>query len=276
MEVLRMGLKDNIISFRKDISKHFQADLAKERNVLGRKIGEARKKEGLTQGELSELLSHFGVNVKTPAVNKWEKGETVPNAYQLVALCHALNIEGGLDFFTGPVVPKKEVLNAQGLRMLNNYREFLESNPRYTINYHVAMIEMPVSLLPASAGYGDFLDDETMETREFPASSVPEGADFAVPVDGDSMEPLYHDGQLAWIQLMPYLNVGDVGLFIVDGHGYIKTYDEREPDEDEYEEFIDSDGVLHPQVVLISQNKEYQPKIIKPDMDFRVVGRVLN
>jgi phage repressor protein C with HTH and peptisase S24 domain len=62
----------------------------------------------------------------------------------------------------------------------------------------------------------------------------------------------------------------------VDGHGYIKTYDEREPDEDEYEEFIDSDGVLHPQVVLISQNKEYQPKIIKPDMDFRVVGRVLN
>ena len=40
-----MGLKDNIISFRKDISKHFQADLAKERNVLGRKIGEARKKE---------------------------------------------------------------------------------------------------------------------------------------------------------------------------------------------------------------------------------------
>ena len=271
-----MGLKDNIISFRKDISKHFQADLAKERNVLGRKIGEARKKAGITQGELSELLSHFGVNVKTPAVNKWEKGETVPNAYQLVALCHALNIEGGLDFFTGPVVPKKEVLNAQGLRMLNNYREFLESNPRYTINYHVAMIEMPVSLLPASAGFGEYLSDEQMETREFPASSVPEGADFAVPVDGDSMEPLYHDGQLAWIQLMPYLNVGDVGLFIVDGHGYIKTYDEREPDEDCYDAYLDSDGVLHPQIVLISQNKEYQPKIITPTMNFRVVGRVLN
>ena len=57
---------------------------------------------------------------------------------------------------------------------------------------------------------------------------------------------------------------------------YNLLYDEREPDEDEYEEFIDSDGVLHPQVVLISQNKEYQPKIIKPDMDFRVVGRVMN
>ena len=268
--------KDNIISFPKDISKHFQADMAKERNVLGRKIAEARKKAGITQGELSELLTHFGVHVKTPGVNKWEKGETVPNAYQLVALCHALNIEGGLDFFTGPVIPKKEVLNAQGLRMLNSYREFLESNPRYTINYHVAMIEMPVSLLPASAGYGDFLGDENMERREFPASSVPDGADFAVPVDGDSMEPLYQDGQLAWIQKTVSLNVGDVGLFVVDGHGFIKTYDEQEPGDEEYEEYLDSDGVLHPQVVLISQNKAYEPKIITPTMDFRVVGRVLN
>lgn len=56
--------------------------------------------------------------------------------------------------------------------MLNNYREFLESNPLYTINYHVAMIEMLVSLLPASAGFSEFLGDEQMEKREFPASSV--------------------------------------------------------------------------------------------------------
>ena len=45
---------------------------------------------------------------------------------------------------------------------------------------------------------------------------------------------------------------------------------------EEYEEYLDSDGVLHPQVVLISQNKAYPPKIITPAMDFRVVGRVLN
>ena len=115
-----------------------------------------------------------------------------------------------------------------------------------------------------------------MEAREFPASSVPDGADFAVPVDGDSMEPLYQDGQLAWIQLTPSLNVGDVGLFIVDGHGYIKTYDEQEPDEEVYEDFLDCDGFLHPQIVLISQNRDYDPKIITPSMDFRIVGRVLN
>lgn len=271
-----MDSKDNILYFKRDISKHFQADMAKERNVLGRKIGEARKKAGITQGELSKLLTHFGVHVKTPGVNKWEKGETVPNAYQLMALCHALNIEDGLDFFTGPVMPRKEVLNAQGLRLLNAYRDFLEGNPRYTVNYEVTMIEMPVSLYPASAGFGEYLDGEEMDKQEFPASSVPDGADFAVPVDGDSMEPLYQDGQLVWVHQTPNINVGDVGLFLIDGHGYIKTYDERMPDEDDFESYLDSYGVLHPQVVLISQNKKYKPKVIEPGMDFRVVGRVLN
>ena len=127
---------------------------------------------------------------------------------------------------------------------------------------------MPVSLLPASAGTGDYLDDECFEKKTFPASSVPEGADFAVPVDGDSMEPLYKDGQLAWIQATSSLNVGDVGLFTVDGHGFIKNYDEKEPDEEHPEEYLDSNGVLHPQVILISQNKEYEPKIITPNMMF--------
>ncbi len=264
------------IPLYRDLSRHFRADLARERNILGGKIREARKKAGLTQGELSALLSRFGVSVKTPGVNKWETGESVPNAYQLMALCHALEIENGLAFFTGPVAGGNEVLNAQGLRMLESYRGFLEDNPRYTVRHHVEMIEMPVSLLPASAGCGDFLDGESMEKREFPASAVPEGADFAVPVDGDSMEPLYHDGQLAWIQLTPNLNVGDVGLFIADGQGYIKTYDEREPEKERYEDYLDSDGILHPRVVLLSQNPAYEPKAITPGMDFRIVGRVLN
>ena len=88
------------------------------------------------------------------------------------------------------------------------------------------MVTMHVSLFAASAGYGDYLDDEKFEMMEFPANTVPDGAQFAVPVDGDRMEPLYKDGQLVWVQQCTDLNVGDVGLFVVDGHGYIKTYDE--------------------------------------------------
>ena len=263
----------NVVPLKRDLSKHFRADLAKDRNIIGQKIAAARKKAGLSQPELSELLLRNGVHILTPGLSKWEKGETIPNAYQLLALCDALNIETGLQYFMGVPALKREALNNEGLRMLNSYREYLESKPRYTNQHRVEMIRMRVSQLPASAGYGDYLDDESFETMQFPASAVPDGADFAVPVDGDSMEPLFHDGELAWIQLTPEVNVGDIGLFILDGSGYIKLYDEREPED--AEEYIDSNGFLHPQIVLISQNDSYEPMVITPEMDFRVVGKVL-
>ena len=263
-----------IIPLHADHSQRFQADLAKERNILGTKIKAARNKTGLTQKQFAEILSEYGVSIKTPGVNKWEKGETIPNAYQLMALCHALKIENGLDYFTGPVVARQETLNTEGLRMLNHFRSYLEATPRYTNQHFVEWIEKPVSLFPASAGFGDYLDDERFEIKEFPASSVPEDADFAVPVNGDSMEPLYVHGQLAWIQQTTQLNIGETGLFVIEGEGFIKTYDEREPDDPEA--YLDSYGVLHPQIVLISQNPKYDPKIITPEMNFRIIGRVLN
>ena len=34
----------------------------------------------------------------------------------------------------------------------------------------------------------------------FPEKSVPKGADFGVRVSGDSMEPVYHDGQIVWVE----------------------------------------------------------------------------
>ena len=264
------------IPLHPDLSSRYQADMARERNIVGKKINAARKKLGITQTDFAKNLSLYGVRIKTPGVNKWENGETVPNAYQLLAVCHALQIEGGLDYFTGPLVPRKEILNTEGLRNLNQFREFLESKPRFTNQHHVEKIRKPVSLYSASAGFGDYLDDERFEIKEFPAGSVPEDADFAVPVDGDSMEPLYVDGQLAWVQLTPQLSVGDTGLFVIDGEGFIKTYDERQPDDFETEIYLDSNGVLHPRIVLISQNSKYEPMVIKPGMDFRIVGRVLN
>ena len=78
---------------------------------------------------------------------------------------------------------------------------------------------------------------------------------FGVRVCGDSMEPVYHDGQIAWIQECSELSPGEVGIFMYDGDGYIKMYDEQEPCEAERYDFTDSDGTLHMQSVLISYKK---------------------
>ena len=119
-------------------------------------------------------------------------------------------------------------------------------------------------------------DTPYLSSTTVPMISVPAGASFAVRVSGDSMEPVLHDGQYAWVEECTRLNPGEVGLFVVDGEGFIKVYDEQEPEGDDAEDFTDSEGIRHPQPVLVSCNEDYAPKVIGAGMNFRIVGRVLN
>jgi repressor LexA len=114
-----------------------------------------------------------------------------------------------------------------------------------------------------------------MELRSFPARTIPADADFAIQIDGNSMEPFYRDGQIVWIKRTPELSPGDVGLFIVDDEGFIKVYEEEEPEENEMDEYADSDGRIRPKIVLISYNEEYPPRYISPNTRFEIVGKVV-
>ena len=51
----------------------------------------------------------------------------------------------------------------------------------------------------------------------------PKGAAYAVRVQGDSMEPAFHDGDIAFVN-HDALSNGDVGIFCVDGGTVIKQY----------------------------------------------------
>lgn len=257
-------------------------DTVKERqeNIIGLRIQEARTRRGLSLAELSSLLAENGLSIQRQGIGKWEAGISVPNAYQLLALCDTLQIEEGIAFFTGKREQFGE-LDDIGLRKLEEYRDDLIASGRYK-RYKVERqskieyIDMRIGLLPASAGTGAFLDEELFETMRFPANTVPANADFGVRVQGDSMEPVYHDGQIVWVQQCETLRPGEVGIFILDGEGFIKLYDEKEPDEDNIDAFLASDGVLHAQPVLISYNENYEPRCVSPNSMFAIAGRVLN
>ena len=53
---------------------------------------------------------------------------------------------------------------------------------------------------------------------------VPDSADFAVRIDGDSMEPYIKDGSRVYVSRTPELLDGDVGIFFVDGDMKCKQY----------------------------------------------------
>ncbi len=251
-------------------------DAAEERseNVIGQRIAEARKRNGMTQQDLTEYLKQFGVSISKYAECKWETGETVPNAYQLVAVCAALGMDDVLRHFS---MKSASLLNDDGERKIMEYRADLVASGKYrpAQTRKIRYVEMPVSTLGASAGTGNFLDDENFEMVSFPENTIPDGAEFGVRVSGDSMEPVYHDGQIVWVKQCNTIEIGEVGIFTLDGDGYIKSYDEQEPDENNRDEFTDSYGELHMQPVLVSYNQAYAPKPIKPTSNFRLVGKVL-
>lgn len=264
-------IADKVVSFYPNTSGWNTVE-DRANNILGKRLAAERKRCGLTLEAMCERLRSHGVEIQIQGLNKWEKGLTVPNAYQFIAACRVLGIEGCM------VGVESSLLNDTGLRKLDEYKRDLIASGRYQPapeRYRESYIEMPVSTLAVSAGTGEFLDEGGFEMIRFPKSAVPSGADFGVRVNGDSMEPVYHDGQIVWVKKTDTLQPGEVGVFLCNGEGYLKVYDQQEPSEEELEEYVDSYGLLHPQVVLVSYNEKYEPKLIHPSDMLTIVGKVV-
>ena len=246
----------------------FDVDRARERNYIGSRIEAARRDAGWSLNELSVKLEQFGLSITNRGLSKWENGNTVPNGYQLMAVARALGIH---DLLTG----YDPELNDAGMRKLKEYRNDLIATGRYAPSpaAETEYTEMPVSLLPASAGPGMFLEEETVEKVRVPKDIIPAGAVYGVRIAGDSMEPAYHDGQIVWVEPCDTLRPGEVGIFGCDGNGYIKVLGEQEAaDQDTC---TGSSGQPRMQPVLISFNPKYDPIIISPESEFKIFGRVL-
>ena len=74
-----------------------------------------------------------------------------------------------------------------------------------------------------SAGIGYDLNDPDA-WRDITVVDTPEArqADFMVQIDGDSMEPEYHDGDYVYVEINPDVSIGKVGIFQDIDKGYIK------------------------------------------------------
>lgn len=109
--------------------------------------------------------------------------------------------------------------------------------------------------MPVSAGVGEFLADATrIEDIVIPDDPRTAEADFALRINGDSMEPKYHSGDILLIQSADIVEEGELGIFVLDGSGYFKKY-----------------GGDH----LISLNPQYPPIMLKDFEDVSCCGRVV-
>lgn len=86
------------------------------------------------------------------------------------------------------------------------------------------IIYLPLPIQPASAGTGEFADDETTEHIPVLRNVWTQKADYALRVHGDSMEPDMHDGDLLLVRAQPAVEIGEIGIFIHCGERFVKIY----------------------------------------------------
>lgn len=89
---------------------------------------------------------------------------------------------------------------------------------------HIGKRSLLLYDLPVSAGPGVYLDDSTADTISIPDNEKTQIADFALRISGNSMEPKYHDGDILLVENTDSVEVGELGIFILDGNGYFKKY----------------------------------------------------
>ena len=226
---------------------------------IGQLLSRRRRELEINQTELAEAMSLRGFPVTNQAVSKWEKGATLPNAKQFLALCEILEIDdvrgefscGSEGIFAG--------LCREGRRLALDYVQLLRDSGRYANRREepAYIRSLPLYSLAVSAGTGQFLDGEDYEMVEVGAE-VPDGANFGVRVAGDSMEPAFHDGQTVWVRQQRSLMTGEIGIFLYDGNAYLKQL-----------------VALENSMALHSLNPAYADIVVSPELPLRVLGKVV-
>ena len=247
-----------------------------------------RKEKKISQVALKQELAAYGLPVSVQLLSRWENGHSTPTITQLFALCEILGVDNPADYFSDFRIPE---LNQAGLRKVKEYREDLILTGRYSLEAEakaeqeaaakaqakmearaaraeakaqakLQLAKAPVRLRPlylqaAAAGTGQFLDSGAYEMAALD-ENAPDQANFGIRITGDSMEPLYPDGCVVWVQKTESLEDGQIGIFYLDGDAYIKKFRR------------DGKGIH-----LVSLNPDYAPIDIRETSDFRVFGRVL-
>ena len=148
-----------------------------------------------------------------------------------------------------PTAPGKE--QKEGAKILRP----VVSRGRYA-GESVRTEKRPIKLyeLPVSAGVGDYLESEKIDMINIPMTEKTAEADYALRISGNSMEPKYHDGDVLLVKETDGIEVGELGIFLLDGCGFFKVYGGDR---------------------LISLNPDYAPILLKEFSNVQFRGQVV-
>lgn len=146
--------------------------------------------------------------------------------------------EVSIDYLVNDDFVEIEGADSDEQRLLAKYRELDDMgrravNTELNLHYDRVMrlksrlldgeyIEIPYYDDKAAAGTGYQLNDGGYSLMKVVRTRITDRADFVITVSGSSMEPEFYDGDNVLVHAQPDVYEGEIGIFVVNGNGYIK------------------------------------------------------
>lgn len=230
-------------------------DLAK---YVGEQIKKFRERRNMTQDDLAEKLG-----TTRQSISRYEIGERKANQDILFALSDIFGVavddffpaakEGITTIYNQLTPPRQEKVYSFAERQL-------EEQNRGNVAHFPKKEKLPTIKNSASAANPTELvyGDTVVEEEEF--ERVPNNADFAVPIIGDSMEPVIRNGQFVFVKEQPDVEDGEIAIVEIDGDGVTCK-----------EVFKDYENQS---IILRSINELYEDRVVSPEQ-IRIIGKVV-
>lgn len=246
------------------------------KETTSRRLKYIMRERNLKQVDIIEkskpYQNELNVSLGKSALSQYVSGKSSPDQYKLTLLSKTLNVsQPWLMGYDVPMVEEntkkvyvKQQLNEvfdelkekRQLKVVSFAKSELdEQNKVVEISEYQTEKEYPYYDDAVSAGTGQYIGISQRDTITLP---VDFNADYVVPVNGNSMEPEYYDGDYIFIESTVNVSDGEIGVFEYYGDTYVKQLI-----------LEDDHAYLH------SLNKRYKDMLVDADSDFRVLGRVV-
>lgn len=201
--------------------------------VICRRIRSFREARGLEQKAFAARLG-----VTPNAVSNWECGRSRPDINLLPAICSCLGVTL---YELYDMAPPADRLSAREKTLVDTYRALSISN-QYVVDKTAEALAFVQSVerrpeirqllyfsRSLAAGAADPTEfEQDAEPFYLYVSPAVSRADYVFNVNGDSMEPDYHTGDMVLVEKLSggmSLRHGEIGAFIVGNETYIKRYE---------------------------------------------------
>lgn len=223
---------------------------------LAQKLKELRSKNNLTQKELADKLG-----ILPEVYRKWENGRGNPKKKSLEKIANAYNMTYE-QLTNTEILPIYKELSPKKQNKIIEFAKKLEDEDEDD-RYPYDVINQGLS-----AGCGECYSDELDYTRVYWENNI--AYDYAVWIKGDSMEPVFHNYEVALIKKQS----------VIDYQGQVCAVDDTE-NGDAYIKcvYVEDEGY---RLVSINQSLDEKGKLKYPDFVLpydespRIIGKVVS